>query len=235
MDEDIFIECKCPGCGGTIAFPENRARLLEECPVCMGPLIVPDDDSGEGKPVPLPIDTSRLTLRRFTQADADALLLVFNDEAMLEAGCLACDEAAVRGWIKKETKDRLTQPEEGWQLAMAVKDGGPIVGFVTLHCVDQDRYQATISAGVVGALRRQGYATEALRALLEFCLRDLGLHRVTASCDSTNTAARCTYERIGMRGEGEFKQDRLNDGACVDTVSYALLREELVAPPAPES
>ena len=235
MDEELFIELNCPGCGGTIAFPEHRAGLLEECPVCMGALLVPTDGRGEGKAVPLPIEAPRLRLRRFTQADCEATMMVFNDAAMVEAGCVPCDEAAMRSWIEKESNDRLTQPEEGLQLALELKDGGAIVGFVTLHCVDLDRFQATISAGVMGGRRRQGYATEALRALVEFCLRDLGMHRVAASCESTNTAARCAFERAGLRGEGEFKQDRLKDGIWVNTVYYARLQEELGAAPAPES
>jgi aminoglycoside 6'-N-acetyltransferase len=235
MDEDIFIEFKCPGCGDPIAFPEARAGLLEECPICMGVLIVAKEAGGEGRPLPLPIRTARLTLRRFTRADLEATLALFNDPALSGTVVQPFDEPACLRWLDGRPKVRLTQPGEGLQLAMGLTEAGKIVGLVTAHCPDIDRFQAEIGGDVMQGHQRQGYFTEAMRALLEFCLRDLGMHRVTARSDSTNTACRCVLERIGMRGEGEFKKDRLVDGAWVDTVSYALLQEELAAAPAPES
>ncbi len=74
--------------------------------------------------------------------------------------------------------------------------------------------------------QRQGFATEALGALLGLCLGDLGLRRVSARCDSRNVAACRLLEKLGVRREGEFVQDHLAKGEWANTVWWALLAEE---------
>jgi len=51
------------------------------------------------------------------------------------------------------------------------------------------------------AYSRQGYATEAVRALLEVAFFELGARRVVARVDARNTASRALLERLGMRQE----------------------------------
>ena len=50
-----------------------------------------------------------------------------------------------------------------------------------------------------------GYCTEATAKMLEFGFLQLDLHRITASCDSKNTASEAVMKRLGMRFEGEEK------------------------------
>jgi ribosomal protein S27E len=40
-----FIDCKCPGCGGAVSFPDDVAGRVEKCPNCTGDLVVPADGS----------------------------------------------------------------------------------------------------------------------------------------------------------------------------------------------
>jgi len=53
--------------------------------------------------------------------------------------------------------------------------------------------------GILPAYQRQGYATEAGRALLEWAWMQPDVERVTAACLDTNTASRRVLEKIGMR------------------------------------
>src|SRR5439155_9874831 len=52
--------------------------------------------------------------------------------------------------------------------------------------------------------QRQGFATEALNAIRSFCFDGVGLHRVSAWCDSRNIEACRLAEKVGMRREGEL-------------------------------
>jgi aminoglycoside 6'-N-acetyltransferase len=74
--------------------------------------------------------------------------------------------------------------------------------------------------------QRKGFASEALEALLGFCFEGIKLHRVSAACDSRNTAACRLFDKIGLRREGEFLKDSLLHGEWVDTVHYAALAGE---------
>jgi len=74
-----FVDFKCPYCNEGISFPEPRKGLLEECPICMESVVVPDDGSETGGRVPFPITTERLVLRRFERGDWKGALEMFND------------------------------------------------------------------------------------------------------------------------------------------------------------
>lgn len=73
----------------------------------------------------------------------------------------------------------------------------------------------------------QGYATEAVGALLRLCFEELDLRRVVASCFAGNEASWRLMERLGMRREHHALQESLHrSGQWLDVYSYALLSGE---------
>ena len=73
----------------------------------------------------------------------------------------------------------------------------------------------------------RGYATEAVRELLQICFDDLELRRVTAMCFADNEASWRLMERVGMRRELHAVADALHrSGEWLDSFGYALLAEE---------
>lgn len=76
---------------------------------------------------------------------------------------------------------------------------------------------------------RRGYMTEAVKAALEFCFTQLGLHRVEAACIPDNVASRGLLEKIGFRMEGEASAYLKINGDWRDHLLYAILREDLGA------
>jgi RimJ/RimL family protein N-acetyltransferase len=72
-----------------------------------------------------------------------------------------------------------------------------------------------------------GYATEAVRGLIDYCFTRLGTRRVVANCFLANDASWRLMERVGMRREGHAVSESLHrSGRWLDTVSYALLASE---------
>ena len=72
-----------------------------------------------------------------------------------------------------------------------------------------------------------GYATEAVRAVIGLCFNELGLRRIHAGCFADNTASWRLMERVGMRREQHGRATALHrDGSWYDDLTYALLREE---------
>jgi RimJ/RimL family protein N-acetyltransferase len=56
------------------------------------------------------------------------------------------------------------------------------------------------------------------------------VHRVWATCDVRNTGSFGVMEKLGMRREAHFQQDRFIRGAWHDSYLYAILAEECIAP-----
>jgi ribosomal-protein-alanine N-acetyltransferase len=71
-----------------------------------------------------------------------------------------------------------------------------------------------------------GYATEAVRAVLGFGFRELGLHRVYATCRPANVASSRVMEKVGMQREGHLRRHRWMKGAWHDSLLYAILEDE---------
>lgn len=71
-----------------------------------------------------------------------------------------------------------------------------------------------------------GYATEAVRALIDLVFDLPAVHRVSAQMDGRNVASARLATRVGMQREAHFRKNWWCKGEWTDTLVYALLREE---------
>lgn len=72
-----------------------------------------------------------------------------------------------------------------------------------------------------------GYATEAIRAVIDVCFGQLGLRRVHAGCFADNEPSWRLMERLGMRREEFSRKTALHrSGEWLDGMSYGILAEE---------
>lgn len=72
----------------------------------------------------------------------------------------------------------------------------------------------------------QGYGTEALKRLLDFCFTDLKLHRIEAGCAVENHGSIRVLEKAGMTREGRKRKKLPIRGEWVDNYFYAILEED---------
>jgi len=86
--------------------------------------------------------------------------------------------------------------------------------------------QAEIGCTLSKNYQNQGYATEALGAMIEYLFLTLNKHRIIASVDPRNTASIRLIERLGFRKEAHFKESYYLRGEWVDDIIYAMLRTE---------
>jgi RimJ/RimL family protein N-acetyltransferase len=190
-------------------------------------LIVPGDGSEIGHLIPLPIKTPRLILRRLAGRDwKDLLELMADEEFFRYQEGAPLDEDGVLRWLESDAHVKFTTPDQPIYLGIELQDGDKLIGYLTLAFTDPQRLQVTFSIGLNRAFQRQGYATEAVEALLGFCFDGLRLHRVSGWCDSRNAAACRLLEKTGLRREGEFRKNRWLHGEWTTSVWYAGLEEE---------
>lgn len=73
----------------------------------------------------------------------------------------------------------------------------------------------------------RGYATEAVRAVIDVCFGTLGLRRVHAGCFADNEPSWRLMERLGMRREEFSRKTALHrSGEWLDGMNYGILAEE---------
>ncbi|MGH6876306.1 MAG: GNAT family N-acetyltransferase [Rhizomicrobium sp.] len=76
---------------------------------------------------------------------------------------------------------------------------------------------------------RQGHMSDAVRALVPFIFRTLGLHRIEAACLPSNEASRNLLAKAGFRQEGLARRYLQINGEWQDHVLFALLSEDVQA------
>ena len=238
ITEESFIDFQCPYCGDAVSFPQENAGFVQACPNCTESFIVPEDGSEVGRPIPLPITTPRLVLRRLAPNDWKGLLELMSDEEFFRyTEGAPLDEDGVLRWLESDAHVKLTSREQTFYLGIEVQQGSKFAGYLSLAFSDPQRLQITFSLCLNRSFQRQGFGREAVAAFLDFCFAGIKLHRVAGWCDAHNTAACRLLEKVGLRREGEFVKNRLVRGEWANSVWYALLAEEYhqaAGEPAPE-
>ena len=84
------------------------------------------------------------------------------------------------------------------------------------------------------AYQNKGYATEASRALINYAVKELGVHRIVGFCSTENVASWNVLEKCGMTREGLhlknafFHKDREGRPVWLDSYVYAILAEDVL-------
>ena len=180
-------------------------------------------------PVPLPtptLETARLRLRPFTDADVDDLYALHSDATVLRYW----DSPP---WTEREraalfiAKGRQVEEEgTGARPAVERRADGAFLGWCGLTSWNPDHRSASLGYCFGQAAWGQGFATEAARALLAWAFDTLDLNRVQAEADTRNAASARVLEKLGFRLEGTLREDCVVDGDVSDSWVYGLLRRE---------
>ena len=104
---------------------------------------------------------------------------------------------------------------------------GALLGGVTLTNVRRGVTQsASIGYWIGLPYIRQGFATDAVAAMLRHAFDDLALNRVEAACMPANRASLAVLQRAGFRHEGLARRYLKINGAFEDHVLFARLRDD---------
>ena len=231
ITEEDFIDFSCPYCRDSVSFPMQHRDSLQQCPMCFESFVVPEKPGDPGRRIGVPFSTERLALRRLASGDWQDLLEIMSDEETFRyTSGHPLDEEAILRWLENDVHVRLTTPDQPFCLGLTLREGGKLIGYAALRLSAPDLLQAHVTLHLNRAFQKQGFALEGLGAVLKFCFKDARLHRVTATCDSRNSAAVKLFEKAGLRREGEFVKDNLIHGEWTNTLYYAALREEYSNP-----
>lgn len=167
------------------------------------------------------IDTPRLLLRRPQLSDVDAVLDYRSrpDVARYLSAGTWTREKAEQELALYAAADFAAAGDELVLLA-EIRETGAVVGEVGLVRLDDER-SAEVGYVFHPEFGGQGYATEAVRAVLDDAFDRWGFDRVIAQTDEANRASRVLCERLGMRLDSTRPSA---DGRGVAECTYVLER-----------
>lgn len=163
------------------------------------------------------LETERLLIRDFTDADFDAVHAYGSDPEVVKYMVFPPS-------TPENTREHLVrcialaqeQPRRIFDMAIVEKASGQLIGGITVGLVADSPGEAAFSYLLNRAAWGQGYATEALKAMVRFGFAELGLRRMTDSCDIANIASARVMEKAGFQRQSEH-DDELVYALTADT------------------
>ena len=102
------------------------------------------------------------------------------------------------------------------------------VGYIRTINENEKMLSCEMAYEIKANYRNNGYASEALKRVLEFLLIEVEYNRVSAGHLADNPASGRVMEKAGMKYEGTLRQDNRNrEGILTDSKVYGILREDL--------
>jgi RimJ/RimL family protein N-acetyltransferase len=148
------------------------------------------------------LETERLALRRFTADDADLLIELDSDPAVMRY--LTGGEATAPEAVRERHLPSIVDGYAKWGgelglFAAYERDGGAFVGWFCLRPEpDGPREEAEPGYRLRQSAWGRGYATEGSRGLLHKGFTALGLRRVWGETMAVNRGSRAVMEKVGM-------------------------------------
>ena len=169
--------------------------------------------------------TARLQLRSYGPADAPDLQRLAGDKAVADTTLHIphpYPDGAAEAWIG--THAARWAAREGLVFAITLRSTGELLGSIGL-VIQAAHEQAELGYWIGVPHWNQGYATEAVRAVLDCGFRALELNRIHAHHMAHNPASGRVMTKAGMQREGFGPQAMQKDGRAVDVVFYGARRE----------
>ncbi len=145
------------------------------------------------------LETERLILRRFTPEDAAAAFEGWTGDAECASRCtwrLHPDVEYTRKilafWIEE-------YQDNAYNWVVELKDTHELIGTISTVSIQRKHQSCELGYCYGSRFWGRGYATEALRRVLDFLLCDCGFHLVEARHSLSNPASGRVMQKAGMR------------------------------------
>lgn len=169
------------------------------------------------------LETERLLIRPLTLSDTTDIYQISSDSMVSRYVLWETHRSVMdsRAFIKQLLRQyRLGEPAS-WGIQL--KKSGHVIGTIGFVALSREHSCGEVGYSLSRAHWNNGYATEALRALIAYGMETLRLNRIEAQYDIHNPASGRVMEKAGMQREGVLRQRLCNKGRFVDVCQCAIL------------
>lgn len=175
--------------------------------------------------------TERLEISPLAEADLEAFVAYRRDPDVARYQSWTPDytQTDARSLLAAQPSTTLPVPGDWVQLALhpvGLSQGMTLIGDVAIGTdpVQPDTYELGVT--LAPAHHGQGFAREALAAVLEALFAAHGAHRIVMQGDARNAAVLRLLRRLGLRHEGAVLEGDWFKGEWTTLERFALLRRE---------
>ena len=169
------------------------------------------------------LESERLILRRFKQSDAKEIYEGYvNQEGFLyyahkEKRTLEEEINSLKGIDAKYEKN------DYYNWLITLKENNKIIGAINLKADDYNE-SLEFNYAIDDRCKGNGYMTEALKLIKDYCFNELNVNRLYGGCEINNIGSKRVMEKCSFVYEGTLRNYlKLRDGYH-DMHLYALIR-----------
>ncbi|MDR0724704.1 MAG: GNAT family N-acetyltransferase [Prevotellaceae bacterium] len=173
------------------------------------------------------IDTERLTLRAFCYMDDEDMLTYWISDHKIQS--LYSEPVYT---TKKEVKELLNtyicsyEKPDYYRWAIVEKKSNLCIGQIAIFLVDNKNHFCEIEYALGSKFHRKGYASEAVKAILDFCFIKVNFHKVQVSHKEGNIASQGVIKKSNFTYEGTLRDFFFTEGKYVNRLYYSILKDE---------
>lgn len=169
------------------------------------------------------IETERLLLRNINEEDAEDLFFNFSNPAVMRyygSEPMESTEEAI-GLI--HSFKVMFEEQKGVRWGVQIKNKQNLIGTVGFHAISSKHRRAEIGYELNEENWGQGYAREAIGAVVRYGFEQMKLNRIGAIVFLENQPSKDLLRKLGFKQEGVLRNYMIQNGVSYDTNVYSLV------------
>ena len=173
------------------------------------------------------IETPRLILRPFKKEDVDQVVALCNDWELAKTTLglpYPYGPENFLPWMERHAQQ--FEDDIAYEFAVTDKETGAVLGAISVMGINMKHRHGELGYWLGAKYWNNGYATEAARALVDFCFKEKNFNKVFARHFAVNPASGRVMQKIGMKYEGTQRRHYYRNDTWQDVVFYGVLYDE---------
>lgn len=173
------------------------------------------------------VKSVRLTLRPFYYTDDNDMLDYWISDPEIQymySEPVYTTKEEVKALLDKYINSYARNDYYRW--AIIENESGICIGQIAIFLVDHKNHFCEIEYSLGSKFHRRGYATEAVRLVLDFCFTKVNFHKVQVCHKEGNIASQGVINKCNFIYEGTLRDYFYMEGKYVNRLYYSMLQEE---------
>ncbi|MGG4489422.1 GNAT family N-acetyltransferase [Metabacillus idriensis] len=174
------------------------------------------------------LETDRLKLRSIENSDAVKLFEYFSNREVTKYYGMDSFKTLEEAETLIHTFQIGYQSNKLIRWGIELKETNELIGTCGFHALSQKYKRAEVGYEISHLHWKKGYATEAIKTILDFGFEEMEMIRIGAVVLLANSPSRRVLAPLGFKEEGMLRNYIIQDNIPCDVIMHSLLKEEWI-------